>query len=236
MTIFGSFANLIYAMVTIQDLLQAGSHIGHKKCKWNPKMAPFVFGVRNNLHIIDITKTLEKLNQAVDFMLETVKSGGTILWVGARIQTKDIIKNTAEELKMPYVSGRWIGGLFTNYKVVKDRLKYFKDLEEKFKKGELSKYTKREQLSFERQLKKMESEMGGLKNLTGMPQAIFVTDVNQEKDAILESKKIGIKVVAITDTSSDPTLVDYPIPANNDSLSSLGLIIDTIKKELLRLR
>lgn len=223
-------------MVTIQDLLQAGSHIGHKKCKWNPKMAPFVFGVRNNLHIIDITKTLEKLNQAVDFMLETVKSGGTILWVGARIQTKDIIKNTAEELKMPYVSGRWIGGLFTNYKVVKDRLKYFKDLEEKFKKGELSKYTKREQLSFERQLKKMESEMGGLKNLTGMPQAIFVTDVNQEKDAILESKKIGIKVVAITDTSSDPTLVDYPIPANNDSLSSLGLIIDTIKKELLRLR
>lgn len=223
-------------MVTIQDLLQAGSHIGHKKSKWNPKMAPFVFGVRNNLHIIDITKTLEKLNQAVDFMTETVRSGGTILWIGARIQTKDIIKSAAVELGMPYVSGRWIGGLFTNYKVIKERLKYFKDLEDKFNKGELSKYTKREQLSFDRQLKKMESEMGGVKNLTGLPQAIFITDVNEEKYAILESKKLSIKVIGITDTSSDPSFVDYPIPANNDSLASLGLIIDTIKKELLKLR
>lgn len=222
-------------MVTIQDLLQAGSHIGHKKSKWNPKMAPFVFGVRNNLHIIDITKTLEKLNQAVDFMTETVRSGGTILWIGARIQTKDIIKNAAVELGMPYVSGRWIGGLFTNYKIIKERLKYFKDLEDKFNKGELSKYTKREQLSFGRQLKKLESEMGGVKNLSGLPQAIFITDVNEEKYAILESKKLGIKVIGITDTSSDPSFVDYPIPANNDSLASLGLIIDTIKKELLPL-
>jgi small subunit ribosomal protein S2 len=222
-------------MITIQDLLQAGSHIGHKKSKWNPKMAPFVFGVRNNLHIIDITKTLEKLSQAVDFMTEIVRSGGTILWVGARIQTKDIIKKAAVELGMPYVSGRWIGGLFTNYKIIKERLKYFKDLEDKFNKGELSKYTKKEQLSFSRQLKKMESEMGGIKNLIGLPQAIFITDVNEEKYAILESKKLGIKVIGITDTSSDPSFVDYPIPANNDSLASLGIIIETIKKELLPL-
>jgi small subunit ribosomal protein S2 len=222
-------------VITIQDLLQAGAHIGHKKSKWNPKMAPFVFGVRNNLHIIDITKTMERLAVAIDFMTETVRSGGTILWIGARIQTKDKIKSTAIELGMPYVSGRWIGGLFTNYKIIKERLKYFKDLEDKFNKGELSKYTKREQLSFDRQLKKMESEMGGVKNLQTLPQAIFITDVNEEKYAILEAKKIGIKVIGITDTSADPSLVDYPIPANNDSLASLGLIIDTIKKELLPL-
>ena len=223
-------------MITAQDLLQAGAHIGHKKSKWNPKMAPFVFGVRNNLHIIDITKTVEKLGHAVGFMEETIRKGGTILWVGARIQTRDIIKNTAVELGMPYVSGRWIGGLFTNHKVIKERLKYFKDLEDKFNKGELSKYTKREQLSFGRQLEKMESEMGGVKNLQGLPQAIFVTDVNEERDAVLEAKKIGIKVVGITDTSADPTIVDYPIPANNDSLASLGLIIGAIKKELIKLR
>ena len=220
-------------MITVQDLLQAGSHIGHKKSKWNPKMAPFVFGVRNSLHIIDITKTLEKINQAIDFMSELARSGGTILWIGARIQTKDMIKKTALELGMPYVSGRWIGGLFTNNKVIKERLKYFKDLEEKFNKGELSKYTKREQLSFERQLKKMESEMGGIKNLQTLPQAIFVTDVAEERYAILEARKMGIKVIGITDTSADPSFVDYPIPANNDSLASLGLIIDSIKKELL---
>lgn len=223
-------------MITVQDLLQAGSHIGHKKSKWNPKMAPFVFGVRNNLHIIDITKTLEKLNQAVDFMSEVIRSGGVILWIGARTQTKDLIKEIAVELGMPYVCGRWIGGLFTNHKVIRERLKYFSDLEEKFASGELSRYTKREQLNFDRQIKKMESEMGGIKKLQGLPNAIFVTDVNEENYAVLEARKMGVKVVGIIDTSSDPAIVDFPIPANNDSLMSLGLIIGEIKKELSKFK
>ncbi len=223
-------------MITAQDLMQAGAHIGHKKSKWNPKMAPFVFGVRNSLHIIDVTKTAEKLAEAISFLVETVKSGGTILWVGARIQTKEMITEMAKELGLPYVAGRWIGGLFTNFKIIKERLKYFRDLEEKLKSGDLAKYTKKERLNFERHLIKMEAEMGGIKNLQTLPQVIFITDAHAEQYAILEAKRVGIKVVGIVDTSADPSQVDYPIPANNSSLSSLRLILDTIKTELKALR
>ncbi len=195
-------------------------------------MAPFVFGVRNGFHVMDVTKTAEKLNEALAFLSETVKNGGVILWLGARVQSKEIIADTARELGMPYVSGRWIGGLFTNFKIIKERLEYFKDLEEKFKSGSLAKYTKKEQINFERALKKMEQTMGGIKNMQSPPQVIFVTDVNAEKDAVLEARKLGIKVVGIVDTSANPELVDYVIPANNDSLSSLRLILDTIKEGL----
>lgn len=219
-------------MVTLQELMQAGAHIGHKKSKWNPKMAPFVFGMRNNMHVIDVTKTLEKLNQAIEFLRETVRSGGMVLWVGARIQSHDMIEKTAQELGAPYVVGRWIGGLFTNFKIIKERLKYFRDLEEKLAGGGLEKYTKKERLSFERKLEKMKKEVGGIKNLQGLPQVIFVSDVDAERAAVLEAKKMGIKVVAIVDTSSDPSLVDYPIPANNDSMTALNLIINAIKVEV----
>ncbi|MBI2052407.1 MAG: 30S ribosomal protein S2 [Candidatus Sungbacteria bacterium] len=219
-------------MITPQELIQAGAHIGHKKSKWNPKMAPFVFGVRNSLHVIDVVKTLEKLKLAVDFLAETVKSGGSILWVGARIQTKNVIPELARELNMPYVAGRWIGGLFTNFKIIKERLKYFRDLEEKFKTGGLTGYTKKEQIQFGRKLKKLEASMGGIKNLQSLPQAIFITDANAEVDAVLEAKKLGVKVVGLVDTSANPETVDYPIPINNDSLASLKLILDAIKTEL----
>lgn len=222
-------------MITAQELIQSGAHIGHKKSKWNPKMAPFVFGVRNSLHVIDVVKTLEKLKLAVDFLAGTVKSGGVILWVGARIQTKNIVPELARELNMPYVSGRWIGGLFTNFKIIKERLKYFRDLEEKFKTGGLAGYTKKEQIRFGRELKKMEQNMGGIKNMQNLPQAIFITDVNAEMDAVLEAKKLGVKVVGLVDTSADPDMVDYPIPTNNSSSASLKLILYSIKAELLPL-
>lgn len=196
-------------------------------------MAPFVFGVRNGLHIIDVTKTLEKLNQAIEFLKETVKNDGVILWVGARVQSRQLIEATAQELNMPFVVGRWIGGLFTNYKIIKERIKYFNDLDHKFAAGELSQYTKKEQLNFERKLKKMRKEMGGIKDLQKLPQVLFITDLGVEKDAMLEAKKCGIKVVALVDTSSNPELVDYAIPANNDAAASLEIIFDSIKKELL---
>lgn len=222
-------------MITAQELIQAGAHIGHKKSKWNPKMAPFVFGVRNSLHVIDVVKTLEKLKLAIDFLAGTVKSGGSVLWVGARIQTKNVVPELARELNMPYISGRWIGGLFTNFKIIKERLKYFRDLEEKFKTGGLAGYTKKEQIQFGRELKKMEQNMGGIKNMQNLPQAIFITDVNAEMDAVLEAKKLGIKVVGLVDTSADPEKVDWPIPTNNSSSASLKLILDSIKAELLPL-
>ena len=222
-------------MITAQELIQAGAHIGHKKSKWNPKMAPFVFGVRNSLHVIDVVKTLEKLKLAIDFLAGTVKSGGSVLRVGARIQTKNVVPELARELNMPYISGRWIGGLFTNFKIIKERLKYFRDLEEKFKTGGLAGYTKKEQIQFGRELKKMEQNMGGIKNMQNLPQAIFITDVNAEMDAVLEAKKLGIKVVGLVDTSADPEKVDWPIPTNNRASASLKLILDSIKAELLPL-
>lgn len=220
-------------MITAQELMQAGVHIGHKKSKWNPKMAPFVFGVRNNLHIIDLTKTLEKLNEACEFLTGVVRSGGTVLWVGAKIQSRGTIEEVAKDLNMPYVVGRWIGGLFTNFKILKERLKYFRDLEAKVKGGELGQYTKKEQLNFVRKLQKMERGMGGIKNLETLPQVVFISDMAAEMDAVLEAKKIGIKVVALVDTTANPEIVDYAIPANNDSIASVKLILTAIKNELL---
>ncbi len=223
-------------MITVDELLQAGAHIGHKKSKWNPKMAPFVFGVRNSLHIIDITRTLDLLNEAIEFLKESVKNGDTILWVGARVQSKELIEETAKELGMPYVVGRWIGGLFTNYKVIKERVKYFNDLEHKAATGGLSQYTKKEQLEFSKKIAKLNQVMGGIKKMEKLPQIIFITDIADEKDAILEARKVGIKVVGLADTSADPMLLDYPIPANNNSIASLKLIVNSIKKELLAVR
>lgn len=223
-------------MITPQELLEAGAHIGHKKSKWNPKMAPFVFGVRGNLRIIDVTKTAEKLAEAIDFLKETVRAGGTVLWIGARIQSREIVEAAAKELGMPYVVGRWIGGLFTNFKIIKERLKYFRELEIKVAGGEVGQYTKKEQLNFKRKLAKMQKEMGGIKNLENLPPVIFVSDLTSEMDAVLEARKIGAKVVALVDTSSNPQIVDYPIPVNNDSLASVGLVLGAIKKELLALK
>lgn len=199
-------------------------------------MAPFVFGIRGNLRIIDVTKTVEKLAEAIDFLVETVRGGGVVLWLGARVQSRGIIETTAKELNMPYVVGRWIGGLFTNFKIIKDRLKYFRELESKVVGSEMALYTKKEQLNFRRKLAKMEREMGGVKNLEVLPQVIFVSDVESEMDAILEARKVGIKTVALVDTGADPKAVDYPIPVNNDSLASIGLVVGAIKKELLALK
>ena len=198
-------------------------------------MAPFVFGIRNGLHIIDVTKTVSKLEEAIKFLAETVRGGGVVLWVGARVQSRDAIEEIAKELKMPYVVRRWLGGLFTNFKIIKERLKYFRELESKVASGGLAKYTKKEQLSFARKLEKLQRDMGGIKNLENLPQAVFISDVESEKDAIAEARKTGIKIVALVGTSSNPELVDFPIPANNDSISSIKIILDAIKKDLIHL-
>lgn len=220
------------SMPTLQDLIEAGAHIGHKKSKWNPKMAPFVFGVRKNLHIIDVTKTLSALTQAIEFLKGTVAKGGVILWIGVNVPTKEIIKTTAQELGMPFITNRWVGGLFTNFKIIKERLKYFRDLEQKVASGELDKYTKKERLNFERQLQKLARELGGIKNLEKLPEVIFVSDINTEHYAISEAKKMNIKIVGLADTNADPNAIDYAIPVNNDSIASLNLVINAIKEEL----
>ena len=220
------------AIPTPQELIKAGVHLGHQKSKWNPKMSPFVFGVRNNFHIIDVFKTAKKLEEAIDFSKEIIQSGGKILFLGVKVQTKNIVRETAKSINMPYVAGRWLGGLFTNFKVVRERIDYLKDLEKRREDGEIEKYTKKEQLNFERQFVKLEEELGGLKDLSKLPDAIFVSDLNREKIAVLEAKKMNIPVVAVVDTDGDPNLVEYPIPANDSAISSVSLIYATVREEL----
>lgn len=217
---------------TPKELIEAGAHVGHKKSKWNPSMEPFVFGVRNNFHIINTVKTAEKLREAIAFLRNTIRSGGTILFVGVKVQAQDIVRETAESLDMPYVLGRWIGGLFTNFKQVRKRIKHFKKLEEMTQTGEIEKYTKREQLAHTRQLNKLEREFGGIKHMNKLPDAIFVSDVQKEKTAVAEAQNIGIPVVALVDTDGDPTKVDYPIPANDSAIESLKIIYASIREEL----
>jgi len=220
-------------MPTPQELVKAGAHVGHTKDKWNPKMAPFVFGVRNNLHIIDVYKTIEKLEEAIAFLKEQRAYGKNILFVGAKVETRAIVKEAAEKLGSPYVVGRWIGGLFTNFSVVKKRIEYYKDLESKLSQpGEMVKYTKKEQLSMERQKNKLAVELGGIKNLTSLPHVLVVSDVEDEKIAVDEARAVGIPVVALVDTNGDPTCVEYPIPVNDSALESLKLIYQTIESEL----
>ncbi len=217
---------------TPKEFIEAGAHIGHKKSRWNPKMTPFVFGVRNNFHIIDAPKAIDRLEKAITFLKEVISSGGVVLFTGVKVQSYEIVKNTAESIKMPYMTGRWIGGLFTNFKVLKKRIEHFKKLEEDKNKGEFDKYTKKEKLHLERELKKMQRELGGIKDLKKLPQAIFVSDVQKEMTAVLEAKKAGIPVVAIVDTDADPTLIDWPIPANDGATASLKLIYNAVKEEL----
>lgn len=221
------------SMPTPQELVKAGAHVGHTKDKWNPKMAPFVFGVRNNLHIIDVYKTIEKLEEALTFLKEARKAGKTLLFVGAKVETRSLVKQTAKELEYPYVVGRWIGGLFTNFSVVKKRIEYYKELEQKLSQPtEMEKYTKKEQLSMERQKSKLEVELGGIKNLSTLPHILVVSDVEDERIAVDEARAVGIPVVALVDTNGDPTVVDYPIPVNDSALESLTLIYQTIQSEL----
>lgn len=213
------------------EMLKAGVHFGHKTTKWNPKMEPFIFGVRNNIHIIDLEKTIAALNGAIDFIGKISALGGTIVFVGTKKQVRNLVKEAAEKINMPYVVNRWIGGLFTNYGIIAKQIKLMEDLEKGYKSGEFDKYTKKEKLNIEKKIEKLNQKFGGLRNLKKMPDAIFITDINEDKIAVLEARAKNIPIIALADTNTDPTLVTYPIPANDDALSSVKLIVDKLTDE-----
>jgi small subunit ribosomal protein S2 len=221
--------------LSISEMLKHGLHFGHRKSRWNPKMKPYTFTVRNNIHIIDLEKTLSLFREAVEFLRGIVKNGGRILLVGTKPQAKKLIEVSAQEIDMPYVSNRWLGGTFTNFSEIKKRIKYLNDQEAKLVRGELEKYTKYEQTQFKKEIERMNEKMGGLKKMDNFPQAIFVLDIKEDILVVKEARRVKIPVVAIVDTNTDPTLVDYPIPANDDALSSLkyvlGIIVKNIKEE-----
>ncbi len=218
----------------VEEMALAGLHLGHRTSKIHPKIKPYLFGVRNGVHIIDLEKTAEKFKEALKFIQELISENKVLVLVGTKIQMKNLVKTTAEECSLPYVSERWIGGTFTNFESIKKRVDYFKDLERKKAEGELEKYTKKERAQFDKELRDLESKFGGIKNLAQLPDAIFVADMKKEISAIKEAKMRGIKIIAIAHTNVDPTLADYPIPANDDAVVSVKYILEKIKEVILK--
>ena len=217
---------------SLEEMFEAGVHFGHRTSKKNPKMEPYIFTSRNNVHIIDLEKSREKLTEALEFFSNLKIKKGIVLFVGTKVSAKQIIKESAQSVGMPYVTERWIGGTLTNFKVISDRLNHFRDLEKKKKTGDLKKYTKKEQHEFNVELQKLERQFGGIKNLTETPAALLVVDVYKEKLAVREAKIKGVPVIGLCDTNADPTPIDYPIPVNDDAISSLRLILESIIKVL----
>jgi len=216
-----------------EEMARAGLHFGHRTSGVHPKMMPYLYGVRNTVHIIDLEKTKEKFEEALKFIQELISENKILLLVGTKIQAKDLVKNIATELSLPYVNERWLGGTFTNFETIKNRIGYFKDLEKKKAGGELKKYTKKERARIDQELKDFEFKFGGIKNLERMPDAIFVLDMKKDNLAAKEARVKGIKVIAISDTNCDPTLADFPIPANDDAIPSLKYILEKVKEVIL---
>jgi small subunit ribosomal protein S2 len=213
--------------VDIKKLLEAGVHFGHKTSRWHPKMAPYIHSKRAGSHIIDLVKTVDRLETALGFLEKTAADGKQILLVGTKRQAKEAVKGAADETKMPYVNERWIGGTLTNSETIGGRIKHLKDLEAKMESGTLAaKYNKLELQRYQEEIDDMNFQYGGIKEMTSKPAAVFVVDVIDNLNAVKEAKKLKIPVVAIIDSNADPSLVDYPVPGNDDAIKSIALICD----------
>lgn len=213
---------------TLEELLDAGAHFGHRESKGHPKMKPFVYSVNGGIQIIDLEKTIDKLTTALDFIKEKAKEGKTILFLGTKSQSKKIIKENAEKIKMPCVTERWLGGTLTNFSEVSKLMKKLKKLENNKKEGEFEKYTKREQTKLNEEIEKLTKMVGGIKGLERLPSIVFAADIRKDKIAVTEAQKSKIPIVAIVDTNVNPDKIDYPIPANDDGIKSLKLIIGLV--------
>ncbi|OGZ18606.1 MAG: 30S ribosomal protein S2 [Candidatus Nealsonbacteria bacterium RBG_13_42_11] len=220
--------------VNPEEMAKAGLHLGHKTSSTHPKMKPFIYGTRSGVHIIDLEKTAEKMKEALKFIQGLVSEKKTLLLVGTKVQAKELVKNMAQECGLPCVSERWLGGTFTNFDTIKKRIDYFKDLEKLKATGEWEKYTKKERIKIDKELAELQVKFGGIKNLTLLPDAILVLDMRKDIAAIKEAKIKGVKIVAIAHTNVDPTLVDYPIPANDDAIPSIKYILDKVKEVILK--
>jgi small subunit ribosomal protein S2 len=211
--------------ISLKELLEAGCHFGHQTVRWNPKMKQYIFEAREGIHIFDLAKTKEGLEAACAFIKATASQGGKILFVGTKRQAKEIIEKTAKKEGMPYVSQRWLGGTLTNFEQIKKSLQKLETLKKEKEEGKYKKYTKKENLLIDREIERLEKFFGGLVGLEELPAAIFVVDVKTEAGAVQEAARKEIPVVAIVDTNSDPDLVDYVIPANDDAQKSIELIV-----------
>ncbi len=219
--------------VTMRQMLEAGVHFGHQTRFWNPKMAPYIFGERNKIHIINLEKTLPLFEEAMNFLGSLAAKKGTILFVGTKRAAQDIIQEEAARCDMPYVNHRWLGGMLTNYQTVKKSIKRLKDLEAMEAEGAFEGLNKKEVLQLSRERAKLERSLGGIKDMNGLPDALFVIDTGHEKIAVQEAKKLGIPVVGVVDTNNDPDSVDYVIPGNDDAIRAITLYAQSAAKAIL---
>lgn len=210
-------------LVTMREMLEAGCHFGHQTRFWNPKMAPFIYGHRNKIHIINLEKTVVMYNEAAEVVKKLAARRGTILFVGTKRAAREIMAEEATRAGMPYVNQRWLGGTLTNFKTVKTSIKRLKDMEAAIESGEAEKMSKKEALLFKRELEKLQKSIGGIKDMNGVPDAIFVVDIGYHKGALLEAKNLGIPVISVVDTNHDPKGVDFVIPGNDDSARAVRL-------------
>jgi small subunit ribosomal protein S2 len=219
--------------ISLEEMFKNGVHFGHHKSRKNPKMDEFIFGVKNGINIIDLQKTAQKLKEALVFMEKVIAGGQKVLFVGTKKQAKKIVEAAAKRCEMPYVTERWLGGTFTNFSAISGRTRYLRDGQGKLERGEYGKYTKFEQMKFAEELERLETKMGGIKNMDRLPGAIFVTGVVEDNLAIKEAKIKNIPVIALADTNINPRDIDYIIPANEDAVSSLKILMAYVVKAVL---
>ena len=214
-------------------MAEAGVNFGHKVSKLHPKMKPYVSGIKNNVNIFDLEKTQKELEKALSYISRIVSEGKAIVFVGTKVQLKGIVQMAAEACGVPYVTERWLGGTFTNFETIQKRVNYFKDLEKKKGSGELEKYTKRERLDFDREIAKLKIKFEGVRNMSKLPEAVFIFGLDKDITCAREAKRKGIKIIALCDTNVNPDIVDYPIPANDDAISAVSYIIERVKDTIL---
>jgi len=217
---------------SMRQLLEAGVHFGHQTHRWNPKMKPYIFGDRNNIHIIDLAQTVPMLSRALQVVSDTVARGGRVLFVGTKRQASEIIADSAKRSAQYYVNSRWLGGMMTNWKTISNSIQRLRKVDEILN-SEGTGYSKKERLTLEREREKLEKALGGIRDMGGVPDLMFIIDTNKEKIAIEEAKRLGIPVVAIIDSNCDPDHIDYPIPGNDDASRAIALYCDLIARAAL---
>ena len=219
--------------ITLRGLLEAGAHFGHPTKRWHPKMKPYIFTARNKIHVFDLAKTIEKLEIAANFIEKTVGEGGQVMLVGTKKQAQEAISDVGKQTHSLYVNQRWLGGMLTNFQTIQKRIEYVIRLEEEIAHGTLQAATKREAQKAATEVTRLNKFLGGIKQMTTLPQVLFIVDIGKEKIAVAEAKRLGIPIVAIVDTNCDPTGIDYPIPANDDAIRSVRIIAERMGKAII---
>ncbi|RLW53738.1 MAG: 30S ribosomal protein S2 [gamma proteobacterium symbiont of Stewartia floridana] len=220
--------------VSMRQMLEAGVHFGHQTRYWNPKMGSYIFGHRNKIHIVNLEKTMPLFKDAMNFIGSLSANGGKVLFVGTKRAAQSVVREEAERCGMPFVNHRWLGGMLTNFKTIKQSIKRLKELEAMFEDGSVEqRFNKKEALGLSRELEKLERSLGGIKNMNGLPDALYIIDVGHEKNAVAEARKLGIPVIGVVDTNNDPDDIDYVIPGNDDAIRAIQLYVQGASAAIL---